>query len=69
MSKLLKLKEWLTLEDAVNHISKKLDETITIADLYRLALDGHLKLSLYFVNSAYGVEGKLRKSDDVKWHS
>ena len=38
MSKLLKLKEWLTLDEAVNHFSNVLGEPITLADLYRLAL-------------------------------
>ena len=50
MSKLFKLKEWLTLEQAVNHISTVLGETVTLADIYRLSLDGHLKLSANFVN-------------------
>ncbi|NRA53744.1 MAG: hypothetical protein HRU23_06325 [Gammaproteobacteria bacterium] len=64
MSKLDKLKEWFTLEDAAKHISKKIDETITIDDLYRSALDGYLKLSVYFVNNAYGITGKLCDIDN-----
>ncbi len=68
MSKFFKLKEWLTLEEAVQDISKKINETITVANLYRSALDGHLKLSVYFVNRAYGVKGELRKVDDIENH-
>ena len=36
MSKLLKLKEWLTLDEAANHISNVLGEPVTLADIYRL---------------------------------
>jgi hypothetical protein len=66
MSKLLKLKEWLTLEEAVQHISKKINETITVADLYRSAIDGDLKLSIYFVNSAFAIKGELCNVGDIK---
>jgi len=64
MSKLFKLKEWLTLEAAVQDISKKIDETITVDDLYRSALDGDLKLSVYFVNGAHGVKGGFSQGSD-----
>ena len=33
MSKLFKLKEWLTLEEAANHISNVLGEPVTLADI------------------------------------
>jgi hypothetical protein len=61
-----KLQEQFALEDAAKNISKKVGEAITVTDLYRLALEGHLKLSVYFVNNGvYGVKGELCKSDDV----
>tara|TARA_R110000737_G_scaffold343453_1_gene369438 strand:- start:9465 stop:10322 length:858 start_codon:yes stop_codon:yes gene_type:complete len=59
MSKLDQLKEWFTLEDAAKYISKKIDEPITVSTLYRSAIDENLKLSVYFVNGAYGVKGEL----------
>lgn len=65
MSKLLKLKEWLTLDEAVNHFSNVLGEPITLADLYRLALDGHLRVSALFFNGAKARRVKLVKSEDV----
>ncbi len=34
MSKLFKFKEWLTLDEATNHISTVLGEPVTSADLY-----------------------------------
>ena len=50
MSKLFKLKQWLTVPDAAKRLSLDLDEEVTEADVLRLALDGHLALSVRFVN-------------------
>lgn len=52
MSKLFKLKEWLTVPDAARHLSIVFGEEITEADVLRLALDGHMNLSVNFVNFA-----------------
>jgi hypothetical protein len=65
MSKLSKFKKWLSLDEAVSHISTGIGESITIADLYSFALDGNLKLSVYFANQANGVVGKWVKADDI----
>lgn len=65
MSKLFKLKEWLTLEEATNHISNVLGEPVTLADIYRLSLDGHLKLSADFVNGSQARTGKFVKTEDI----
>lgn len=65
MSKFFKLKEWLTLDDAVLYISKVADEPVSTADLYHFALNGDLKLSVSFVNGAYGVKGQWLKADDI----
>jgi hypothetical protein len=67
MSKLFKLKEWLTLEDAANHISNVVGEPATIADLCRFALDGYLTLSIDFVNHAEVRVGKWVKTEDVEF--
>jgi hypothetical protein len=61
MNKLFKLKKWLTLKQAIGYISVVLDEPVTEADIYRLALDEHLILSLNLVNGAYGHLGFIRK--------
>ncbi len=65
MSQLFKLREWLTLDEAAAHISNVLGEPATIADLYRFALDGHLTLSVDFVNYAEARKGKLVKTEEV----
>jgi hypothetical protein len=50
MSKLMKLKKWLSLDDAVVYLSKILEESVSTIDLYQLAIDGHLVLSVHFIN-------------------
>lgn len=67
MNRLFKLKEWLTIEESAAHISSLLGEPATIADLYRFALDGHLKLSVDFVNHAQARKGKRLKTEQVEF--
>jgi len=67
MSKLFKLKEWLTLEEAANHISNVLGEPVTLADIYRLALDKHITLSANFINGAQAITGKFVKTEDIEF--
>lgn len=66
MSRLFKLKEWLTLDEAAQHISTAIDENVEIKDLLRLALDKHLTLSVNFVNHAQARKGELVGPEDVK---
>lgn len=63
MGKLYKLKKWLTLQEATNHISVALDEPVTEADIYRFALDKHLTLSVNFVNGTCAFLGQRDSSD------
>jgi len=44
---LRRLREWLTLKEAADELSEDLGERVSIADVLRLAIDGHLRLSLY----------------------
>ena len=50
MSKLLQLKEWVTLADAAKHLSAAFSEEVTVSDLLQLALDRRITLSCNFVN-------------------
>jgi hypothetical protein len=54
MQKLLNLKEWLTIPDAARHLGILFGEDVSEPDVLRLALDGHLTLSVYFVNHTAG---------------
>jgi len=67
MSKLFKLKEWLTLGEAETHISNVLGESFTIADIYKFALDGHLVLSVNFVNIVKAKKITFIKKEDIKY--
>lgn len=52
MKKLFNLKEWLTVDQAARFLTALFQEDVTEADVLRLALDGHLRLSVNFVNHA-----------------
>ncbi len=67
MSKLFKLKEWLTLDEAANHLSSAFGEPVTVADIYRLALDNYIILSANFINLAGAKKVELIKATDLKY--
>ncbi|CDU07383.1 MULTISPECIES: hypothetical protein [Vibrio] len=50
MSKLFKLKKHLTIEGAREYLSNAFEEKVSMLDLYKLALDGHLTISVEFFN-------------------
>ena len=66
MKKLLKLKQWLTVADSARHLSIIFGEDVSEADVLRFALDGHLTLSVYFVNGARGKCGPAVPAEDAK---
>jgi hypothetical protein len=68
MKKLLNLKQWLTVADAARHLSILFGEGVSEADVLRLALDGQLVLSVYFVNHAKGRCGPVVPLQDAKRH-
>jgi hypothetical protein len=65
-SKLFKLKQWLTLPEAAKHLSGVCGEEVTEADILRLALERHLKISVNLVNRAHVKPGKVIHFDDEK---
>ena len=66
MQKLLSLKHWLTVPDAARHLSILFGEEVSEADVLRLALDGHLRLSVDFVNGARGQIGRVIPRKEAK---
>jgi hypothetical protein len=66
LKKLLTLKQWLTVPDAARHLSILFGEDVSEADVLRLALDGHLTLSVHFVNRAWGNPGRVLSVADAK---
>ena len=67
MSKLYRLREWLTLPEAAKKLSLSFGEDVTEADVLRLTLDGHLRLSVYFVNHAMARCGEVVSWDETDW--
>lgn len=64
--KLFKLKEWLTVTDAARYLAILCDEDVTEADVLRFALDGHLRLSVRFVNATPGRRGSVVSLNDTE---
>ena len=69
MSKLLKLKRSLTVADAARHLSILFGEDVSEADVLGLALEGHLTLSVDFVNHTMGRCGPVIPLQDAKRHT
>ena len=70
MSKVLKLKEWLGLDAAVDYITNALGEPVTKADLCRFALDGHLTISANFLDQVHAKEGRwVEAPEKGSWES
>ncbi len=67
MSKLFKLKVWLTIPEAAKYLSAALSEDVSDADVLRLGLDGHIKLSVHFLNMAWGKQWVPVTIEDVEW--
>jgi hypothetical protein len=59
MKKLFRLKEWLTLDEAAQHLSIVFEDSVSSSDVLRLGLDNYLRLSVYFVNHAEARCGKI----------
>lgn len=66
-SKLLNLREWLTVPEAARYLSNIFEEEISESDLLRISLGGHLKLSVYFVNYANARRWEVVSYEDAKW--
>jgi hypothetical protein len=67
MSKLFKLKKWLTVPDAAKHLTIVFGEEVTEADVLRFALDGDLRLSVHLVNGAYARPCFLVNVEELEW--
>lgn len=59
MSKLLRFKEWVTVPEAAKRLSTVFEEEVAEADVLRLALDGHLKLSVNLINHCEAKGGRV----------
>ena len=67
MSKLLKLKKWMTVADAAARLTGTFGELVREEDIYRFALDGHLLLSVFFVNEVPSRYCRAVRSEEIEW--
>jgi hypothetical protein len=67
LKKLFTLKKWLTLQEAARHLAIVFGEEVCEADVLRLALDGHLKLSVNFVNHARAFKGNVVPIEEAEY--
>ncbi len=65
MSNILKLKKWLTIQDAARRLAITFGEDVSEADVLRLGIDGQLQLSVNFVNLAKARRGSFRAPREV----
>lgn len=65
MSKLLKLKQWLTINEAARHLTQIFNEPVEYSDILQMSLDGHFKLSVNFPNTAAAKLGRIVPYKDV----
>jgi hypothetical protein len=66
MSKLANLKSWLTLSDTTQYLSEKLKENVSQAELFRLAIDGHITLSIRILEPTMSNIGQAVKADKAE---
>jgi hypothetical protein len=65
MSKPYNSKEWLSLEAAAQYLSSTRGENVSVPDILRLALDGHLTLSVYFAGSVWARNAKKIPAEEA----
>ena len=68
VKKLYQLKKWLSIEDTARHLTIVFGEPVNEADVLQLGLDGHLKLSVNFVNGAVARLGKIVAMNQAKMY-
>ncbi len=67
MSKLFNSREWLTIDEAAKYLSRELGESVCSKDVYRLILDGHLRVSVNLVNNTDAAGGELVGREEIIW--
>jgi len=62
----MKLKRYLSLNDATNYLSAALEEQVSVADIYELSLEGHLAISIRLTNQAYAKKVSIVPERELK---
>ena len=61
----MKLKHYLSLNDATNYLSAAIEEQVSVADIYELSLEGHLAISIRLTNQAYAKKVGLASDREL----
>lgn len=75
MSKLNKLKSWLSLDEAAEYLTEALKEPVEVKDLLQLALDDHLQLAWFanhipvtdYLGSDYEILNQISDASDSEY--
>jgi len=66
MSKLFELKEWHSLEYSANYLTKKLNESFLPSDILRMAIEGRITMSVYFIGHVSARGGEITSKGQLK---
>lgn len=66
MSKLFKLKKFLTLNATADYLSAVFEEEVTVVDVLQLAIEKHITLSVNLINHAQARIGKAVPAEQAK---
>lgn len=66
MSKLFKLKKFLTVNATADYLSAVFEEEVTVADVLQLAMERHIVLSVNLINHTEARIGKAIPSEQAK---
>ncbi|TAG27494.1 MAG: hypothetical protein EAZ37_04855 [Burkholderiales bacterium] len=68
MSKLYKLKKWVSLSEAASLLADGIKERVEVSDVLQLALDGQVAISVLLINEAYARQCNPVALADVKFN-
>jgi hypothetical protein len=67
VSKFSKLKEWISLAETAKQLSPLLECELQEADVLRFAIDGHLKVSVRFLNGVRARRCEVVAQENTQW--
>lgn len=67
MSKLFKLKKWLSLSETAKRLTQSFDEEVTTTDVIQLAIDGHLLLSIRLLTDVHAFRWYKKHKSEIEY--
>ena len=66
MSRLFKMKAWLTIPETAKPLSGLFGEVVSESDVLQLGIEGRLKISIRFVNYTKAFPGEIVSAEQAK---